>query len=47
VRGDFDEDEVDDGEFDECCPDCGADFSEDHELDCGYSDDEDDEDDDI
>ncbi len=38
--GDFDEDEEDD--MDPSCPDCGCDFfTEDHALDCGLSDDED------
>lgn len=30
----------------ESCPDCGAHFSEDHELDCAYVDDDDDDPDD-
>ena len=42
MRGDFDEDEEPDDPMD-YCPDCGAHFSEDHELDCGYEDDDDDE----
>ena len=44
MRGDFDEDELDDEE-DPSCPDCGCDiFTEEHDWDCGYyGDDEDDD----
>ncbi len=45
----IEDDDPDDGD-DGRCPDCGADFTEEHELDCGYEDDdepEDDEDEDI
>ena len=34
MRGDFDEDELDD---DPACPECGCDlFTEDHDWDCSY-----------
>lgn len=48
MRGDFDEDELDDDEFDifaddepTKCSDCGCDLeTEYHSLDCGFSDDD-------
>jgi hypothetical protein len=51
MRGDFDEDEEsdddwleDDYEPEAVCPDCGCDlFTEEHELDCSYDDEEDDD----
>ena len=45
-EADPDDDIIDGDEIDdECCPDCGAHFGEEHTLDCAYEDDEDPEDD--
>jgi len=51
MRGDFDEDELDEEDFDETdpvCSDCGCDlFTEQHAWDCAFADDDfDDEDED-
>ena len=45
MRGDFDEDELDDDDADPECPECGCDlFTENHAWDCSYGDEDDDED---
>ena len=46
MRGDFDEDELDD-DGDPECSECGCDlFTEEHDFDCSYFGEDDDEDDD-
>lgn len=43
MRGDFDEDELDDDDHGDRCSGCGADITEPHEDDCPYIDDEEEE----
>lgn len=45
MRGDFDEDDLDDDDGDPECSSCGADlYTEDHDLDCPFAGDDDDDD---
>jgi hypothetical protein len=44
MNGDFDEDEDELEDDDPVCPECGYDlYTENHDWDCGYDEDEDDE----
>ena len=48
MRGDFDEDELDDDDQDPTCPWCGCDlFTEAHDMDCDGEDDDEEDDDTI